>query len=70
MKKNQLFFYFFLSFVFSFTSLPKEERQEIRLFANRFPPDVIVQNTNTYLKVENTVDHDIIVCIQIKIRNT
>jgi hypothetical protein len=35
-----------------------------KTFADRFPPDVIVPISNTFLLVKNTVDHDIIVCVR------
>ena len=35
-----------------------------KTFADRFPPDVISPVSNTFLLVENTVDHDIIVSVR------
>tara|TARA_B000000557_G_scaffold254132_1_gene243935 strand:+ start:567 stop:995 length:429 start_codon:yes stop_codon:yes gene_type:complete len=64
MKNILSFFNFFLLFLFSFSLIAQRGETGDKTFANRFPPDVVVQNTNTYLKVENTVDHDIIVCIR------
>lgn len=35
-----------------------------KTFADRFPQDVVVPISNTFLLVKNTVDHDIIVCVR------
>ena len=63
MKKNQLFFCLVLFLCFSFSLIAQRGKTGDKTFANRYPPDVN-NHTNTYLKVENTVDHDIIVCIR------
>ena len=35
-----------------------------KTFAARFPSDVVIPISNTFLLVKNTVDHDIIVCVR------
>ena len=64
MKFNLNLYYLVLFFLFSFSSIAQRGQTGDKTFADRYPPDVNNQTTNTYLKVENTVDHDIIVCIR------
>ena len=40
-----------------------------KTFADRYPEDLIDPISNTFLLVENTVDHDIIVCIRDQYKN-
>ena len=62
--KSNLKFYVIISILFSFSSFAQRGQTGDKTFADRYPPDVNNQTTSTYLKVENTVDHDIIVCIR------
>jgi hypothetical protein len=60
------FKYIFLATIL-FTPLSMEAQRGKtgdKTFADRFPPDVIVPISNTFLLVKNTVDHDIIVCVR------
>jgi hypothetical protein len=60
------FKYIFLATIL-FTPLSMEAQRGKtgdKTFANRFPPDVTVPISNTFLLVKNTVDHDIIVCVR------
>jgi len=50
--------------LFSFLVNAQRGNTGDKVFANRFPEDVIDSITNTYLLVKNTVDHDIIVSIR------
>ena len=63
-KFNLKFSCLVLFFLFSFSSIAQRGQTGDKTFADRYPPDVNNQTTSTYLKVENTVDHDIIVCIR------
>ncbi|PDH43831.1 MAG: hypothetical protein CND43_03500 [Flavobacteriales bacterium MED-G15] len=56
-------FIFTISFLLSIGLFGQRGQTGDKTFADKYPPDVI-SPTNTYLEVENTVDHDIIVCIR------
>ena len=57
--------YFFAFFIASTYSLIAQRGETgDKTFADRFPPDVISPISNTFLLVENTVDHDIIVSVR------
>ena len=64
MKFNLKFSCLVLFFLFSHSLIAQRGQTGDKTFADRYPPDVNNQTTSTYLKVENTVDHDIIVCIR------
>ena len=55
---------YIIFFLFSTSLLAQRGQTGDKTFADRYPPDVLNNTTSTYLKVENTVDHDIIVCIR------
>ncbi len=64
MEFNLKFSCLILFFLLSISLVAQRGQTGDKTFADRYPPDVNNQNTNTYLKVENTVDHDIIVCVR------
>ena len=64
MSINLKFSCLIVCFLFSLSLFAQRGLTGDKTFADRYPPDVNNQTTNTYLKVENTVDHDIIVCIR------
>ena len=64
MKFNLKLYFLVLFFFFSFSSIAQRGETGDKTFADRYPPDVNNQITSTDLKVENNVDHDIIVCIR------
>ena len=64
MKFNLKLYFLVLFFFFSFSSIAQRGETGDKTFADRYPPDVNNQTTSTYLKVKNTFDHDIIVCIR------
>lgn len=61
---------FFLLFLFFSIAIHAQRgRTGDKTFANRFPSDVVNPVSNTFLLVENTVDHDIIVCVRDQYKN-
>ena len=62
----KIFIKYFLAFFLAspYSLIAQRGETGDKTFADRFPPDVISPISNTFLLVENTVDHDIIVSVR------
>jgi len=67
--KNTVLIFYILLHLSTLNIFAQRGNTGDKTFADRFPPDIVNPFVSTYLKVINTVDHDIIVCVRDQNKN-